>query len=127
MTSGEAKNDLPWLVSFYYWFQSMTTIGQIPFHVKTYEGWNILLLVPYNIIFFGGLVTIVAMLSLSLDSIMQCKGLQCCCMKEDDEEEREEEEEEKDTSCACLLESEDDDLDEDKVEDTESKKPLLKK
>ena len=85
------------------------------------------ILQTYNIIFFGGLVTIVAMLSLSLDTIMKCKGLQCCCMKEDDEDELEEEEEEEGTSCACLLESEDDDAVDAMVHERERNKPILKK
>ena len=128
ITSDDAMTGLPWLVSLYYWFQSVTTIGQIPYRVKMYEGWRLLLLVPYNIIFFGGLVTIVAMLSLSLNSIMQWKGADCCCMKDDDESGDEDEADDDDTSCACAM---DEDIEEIENDDDcfagegESKKPLL--
>merc|ERR1711970_105270 len=115
ITHEEANTELPWLVSFYYWFQTMTTIGEIPYRVGLYKGWKLLMMIPYNIIFLCGLITVVAMLSLSLKLILGCGGsfFSCCRSTQGDDDDDEEDygtddDDDVISECACLLDSADD-------------------
>ena len=71
----------PWTVSVYYWFQSVTTIGygDISYKRGSYEGWKVLILLPYILFLILGLALMSAMLNLVSTIVITGEWKRLCC------------------------------------------------
>lgn len=73
--------DIPRRVAIHYWFESITTIGEIPVHFGFNKGWRVFLIIPYGILLFLGLVSTASLLTLflKLSATLDWHGVCCCC------------------------------------------------